>query len=219
MEETNFVLLWKDQYEKIDQSLAINKMLLKEVISKKAGSAIRSLIRFKTRGVIAAIIYLILLGMALYYAISYYSTAANYFIISIGAIFLINVKALYDYVRHLIWANNIDFNGSITEVQEKLTRLQLSILQHSRIMVLQLPFWTIFYLSDKWFPNVVSWNFIIFQALFTASFSWLAYWLYKNQTMENANKKWVKTLIEGSGGKSVQKAIDFAREIENFKQL
>ena len=86
-------------------------------------------------------------------------------------------------------------------------------------MVLQLPFWTIFYLSDKWFPNVVSWNFIIFQALFTASFSWLAYWLYKNQTMENANKKWVKTLIEGSGGKSVQKAIDFAREIENFKQL
>ena len=36
MEETNFVLLWKEQYEKIDESLAINKQLLKEVISQKA---------------------------------------------------------------------------------------------------------------------------------------------------------------------------------------
>ena len=32
MEETNFVLLWKEQYEKIDQSLVINKQLLKEII-------------------------------------------------------------------------------------------------------------------------------------------------------------------------------------------
>jgi lysylphosphatidylglycerol synthetase-like protein (DUF2156 family) len=218
MEETNFVLLWKEQHEKIDQSLAINKQLLKTVISHKAESALRSLIRFKTRGVIAAIIYLILLGIALFYAISNYSFAANYFIISMGAIFLINVKALYDYIKHLIWANNIDYNGSITEVQGKLTELQLSILRHSRFMVLQFPFWTTFYLSGKWFPHSVSWGYLVFQFLLTASFSFLAYWLYKNQKMENANKKLIKTFIEGSGGKSVIKAIEFYKELETFKQ-
>jgi lysylphosphatidylglycerol synthetase-like protein (DUF2156 family) len=219
MEETNFVLLWKEQYEKIDQSLVINKQLLKEVISQKAESALQSLIRFKVRGIVAAVIYLILLGIVLFYAISHYSSTVNYFIVSIGAIFLINVKALYDYIKHLIWINNIDYNGSITEIQEKLTKLQLSILQHSRFMVLQFPFWTTFYLSDKWFPNDVSWGYIVFQFLLTASFTLLAYWLYKNQTLENANKKWLKVLIEGSGGKSIIKAMAFYKEIEAFKEV
>lgn len=218
MEETNFVLLWKEHYEKIDQSLAINRQLLKETISQKAESALQSLRRFKTRGIIAAIIYLILLGLVLLYAISNYSSAANYFIISIGAIFLINVKALYDYIKHLIWANKIDYSGSITVIQGKLTELQLSILRHSRFMVLQFPFWTTFYLSDKWFPASVSWGYIAFQFLITASFTYLAYWLYKNQTIKNADKKWVKTLLESSGRKSVMKAIKFYKEIENFKR-
>lgn len=219
MEETNFVLLWKEQYEKIDQSLVINKQLLKEVISLKAESALQSLIRFKTRGIIVAVIYLLLLGIVLFYAISHYSSAVNYFIISIAAIFLINVKALFDYIRHLVWIRNIDYDGSVTVIQEKLTKLQLSIIHHSRFMVLQIPFWTTFQLSDKWFPHSVSWGYIIFQFVLTASFTYLAYWLYKNQTLENANKKWVRSLIEGSGGKSVMKAIEFYKDIEKFKQV
>src|SRR5450631_261066 len=195
MEETNFVLLWKEHYEKIDQALAINKQILKEVIGQKAQSALQSLSRFKARGIAVVIIYLILLSIALFFAISHYSPAANYFIVSIGAIFLINVRALYDYIKHLAWVNNIDYDGSITEIQEKLTKLQLSIFKHSRIMVLQLPFWTTFQLSNKWFPQDVGWGYLAFQVILTASFTYLAYWLYKSQTIENANKKWVKTLI------------------------
>lgn len=218
MEETNFVLLWKEQYEKIDQSLAINKQLLKEIISQKAESALQSLIRLKAIGIAALVIYLILLGIVLFYAITHYSSAANYFIISIGIIFLINVKALFDYIKHLVWANNIIYDGSITEIQEKLTKLQLSILQHSRTMVLQFPFWTTFYLSDAWFPHSIGWGYIIFQLLITGSFTFIAYWLYKNQTIENVDKKWLKTLLQGSGGKSVMKALAFYKELEAFKQ-
>jgi lysylphosphatidylglycerol synthetase-like protein (DUF2156 family) len=218
MEETNFVLLWKEHYEKIEQSLAINKRLLIETISKKAESSLQSLVRLKSRGIVVAVIYLILLGAVLVYAISHYSSAANYFIASMGIIFLINVKALYDYIKHLVWVNNIDYDGSITEIQQKLTRLQLSIFKHSRIMVLQFPFWTTFYLSSKWFPHDISWQYIIFQFLLTASFTWLAYWLYKNQTLTNAHKKWLKILIGGSGGNAVMRALYFYKEIEEFKQ-
>ena len=218
MEETNFVLLWKEHYQKIDQALALNKQILKEVISQKAQSVLQSLSRFKARSIVVAIIYLILLGIVLFYAISHYSSAANYFIASMGAIFLINVKALYDYIKHLVWINNIDYDGSITGIQEKLTMLRLSIFKHSRIMVLQLPFWTTFQLSNKWFPQDVGWGYIAFQVILTASFTYLAYWLYKNQTVENADKKWVKTLINGSGSKSVTKALEFYKELEKFKQ-
>lgn len=218
MEETNFVLLWKEQYEKIDQSLAINKQLLKEIISQKAESALQSLIRLKAIGIVALVIYLIVLGIVLFYAITHYSSAANYFIISMTVIFLINVKALFDYIKHLVWANNIMYDGSITEIQEKLTKLQLSILQHSRTMVLQFPFWTTFYLSDAWFPQSIGWGYIILQFFITASFTYFAYWLYKNQTIENVDKKCLRTLLQGSGGKSVMKALAFYKELEAFKQ-
>jgi hypothetical protein len=218
MEETNFVLLWKEYYEKIDQSLAINKQLLRETIDRKAQSALQSLIRLKTIGIIAFVIYLVLLGIVLFYAISHYSSAANYFIISMTAIFLINVRGLYDYIKHLVWTNNIDYDGSITEIQQKLTKLQLSIFKHSRVMVLQFPFWTTFFLSDKWFPQSVGAGYFVFQFLLTASFTYVAYWLYKNQTIANADKKWVKTLIAGSGGKAVRKALEFYKDIEKFKQ-
>lgn len=216
MEETNFVLLWKEQYEKIDQSLAINKRILKETISQKARSALRSLIRIKAVGIVAAVIWLLLLGAVLSFAILHYSSAANYFIVSIGAIFIINIKALYDYIKHLAWVNNINYDGSITEIQKKLARLQLSIIQHVRVTFLQLPFWTTFCLSDKWFPQSVNLPFIIFQILFTASFGYLAFWLYKNITFTNSNKRWVRFLIQGAGGKSVMKALEFYKEIEEF---
>jgi hypothetical protein len=218
MEETNFVHLWKEQYEKIDQSLAINKQLLKEVINQKAQSSLQSLIRFKLGGIIAAVIFLFFIGVVLFYAIAYYSSAANYFIISMAVIFLINIKALYDYIKHLAWIDNIDYNGSITAIQQKLIKLQMSIVQHTRIMFLQLPFWTTFYLSSKWFPQNVGWGYVVFQCLSTALFAYLAYWLYKNITVQHANKKWVSAIINGSGGKYITKALDFYKEIERFKQ-
>lgn len=218
MEETNFVLLWKEHYEKIDQSLAINKRLLTETVNHKAQSVLQSLFRFKTRGIFALLIYLALLGTVLFYAISHYSSAANYFIFSMAIIFLINIRALYDYSKHLAWINNIDYDGSITDIQQKLVKLQLSIFRHSRTMVLQFPFWTTFYLSNQWFPQSVSWPYLVFQFVITASFTYLAYWLYKNQTLANADKKWIRTLLAGSGAHKVSKALAFYKELEEFKQ-
>jgi len=217
MAEIDFVLLWKEHYDKIDQSLAINKYLLKEITTQKAVSAMRALIREKAAGIIAAIIYLVLLGGVLFFAITHYSPAANYFIISMGCIFLINIKALFDYIRHLVWANNIDYNGSIMDIQQQLTRLQLSIWQHSRIMVLQFPFWTTFCLSSKWFPHSVGWGYIVFQLVLTSSFIYLAWWLYTHLVPEKAGSKLVQIFINGAGGKKVMKALAFYREMEQFE--
>ena len=155
MEEQEIISLWKNQDVKLEQSLALNKKLLREILNQKAQSAMQSLARFKTRGIIAAVIYLIILGLALSVAIINYLSAANYFILSIGAIFLINLKALYDYIKHLVLVKGIDYNGEVMEIQSKLVKLKLSIFAHSRIIILQLPFWTAFCLSDKWFPQSV----------------------------------------------------------------
>ena len=217
MKEDDFVLLWKTQQEKMEQSLFLNKRILKATISQKAESQMQSLVKSKAVGIVLAIFYLILLGTGLFFSISHYSSAKLYFIISIGAIFLINIKALYDYIKHLIWTTHIDYSGNIADIQQRLVQLQLSIIQHTRVMFLQLPFWTTFQLSSSWFPSDVGWGYLIFQSILTGSFAFAAYFLYKNLTLANLHKKWVKSLLSGAGGKKVTNALAFYEEINAFK--
>lgn len=217
MEDTNFVMLWKEHYEKIDQSLAINKKIIRDLTNQKAEAVMQLLIRHKKRGIIAVIFYLLILGALLFFSLADYKSEKNYFIFSIAAIFIVNVKALYDYIKHLAWAKKINYNGNVTDIQQQLTKLQFSIINHAKIMCLQFPFFTTFYLSNKWFPQEVGMGYIIFQLILTGSFTYLSYWLFKNHTIENLNKKWFRNMIAGSGGKSVVKAMDFYKELEEFK--
>ncbi|MNK03947.1 hypothetical protein D3C87_218000 [compost metagenome] len=218
MENIELIDIWKTQNAKIEQTLTINKILLKETVARKAESSLQGLIKLKTAGIVAFVFYLLLLGYALFYAISNYSSSSNYFIVSIAAIALINVKGFVDYIKHLAWAKHLNYNGSVMEIQKQLSKLQLSIIDHAKIMCLQFPFFTTFYLSNKWFPQDVGLAYIIFQIILTGSFIYLSYWLFKNHKLENLEKKWFRNLIAGSGGKSVEKAIEFYKEIEEFEK-
>lgn len=218
MENTEFINIWKQQNVKIEKTLAINELLLKEVINDKAKASLKSLIKLKTAGIIAFVLYLLLLSYALVYALSNYSSAWNYFILSISVITLVNIKGFVDYVKHLFWTNNINYNGSIMEIQQQLYRLQLSIISHAKTMCLQFPFYTTFYLTNKWFPQEVGFGYVIFQIILTGSFIYFSYWLYKNHKPENLDKKWFRNMIAGSGGKSVMKAMEFYKEMEEFKR-
>tara|TARA_R110000868_G_scaffold299242_1_gene559454 strand:- start:221 stop:883 length:663 start_codon:yes stop_codon:yes gene_type:complete len=218
MENIEFIKIWKEQNAKIEKTLAINRLLLKETIGRKAESSLKGLVKLKTTGIIAFVFYFLLLGYALFYAISNYSLASNHFIVSISAIALINIKGFADYIKHLVWTKNINYNGSVLEIQKRLSKLQLSIINHSKTMVLQFPFWTTFYLSDRWFPQDMGLSYIIFQIILTGSFIYFSYWLYKNHKPENLNKKWFRNLIAGSGGKFVEKALEFYKEMEEFEK-
>lgn len=218
MKDLELIGIWKEQNAKIEKTLAINQFLLKEMINSKAKTALRSLINLKIAGILAYVFYLLLLGYVLVYAISNYSSASNYFIVSISAIALISLKGFIDYTKHLALTENINYEGSVMEIQKQLSNLQLSIIDHAKIMCLQLPFFTTFYLSDDWFPQEVGLPYIIFQIILTGSFIYFSFWLYKNHKVENLNKKWFRNLIAGSGGKSVQKAVEFYREMDDFEK-
>ena len=218
MENIELISIWKEQNAKIEKVIAINQLLLKETINNKAKTTLQSLIRLKTAGIIAFVFYLLLLAYLLIYAFSNYSSAWNYFIVSFSVIALVNIKGFADYIKHLVWTNNINYNGSIMEIQQQLSRLQLSIINHSKIMILQIPFWTTFYLSNLWFPQEVGLGYVIFQILLTGSFVYITYWLYKQHKLESLRKKWFRNMIAGSGGKSVEKALEFYKEMEEFEK-
>ena len=218
MENIELIGIWKEQNAKIEKTLAINRRLLKETIGLKAESVLKGLARLTTAGIIAFVFYLLILGYVLFYAISNYSSANNYFIVSISAIALINIKGFADYIKHLAWTKNLNYNGSVIEIQKQLSKLQLSIINHSKIMILQIPFWTTFYLSNLWFPQEVGLGYILFQVLITGSFVFFTYWLYKQHKPESLSKKWFRNMIAGSGGKSVEKALEFYKEMEEFEK-
>ena len=165
MENMDIINLWKAQDEKLEKVLLINEKLLKEMTGQKAKSTLRSMIRYKIVGVITFVVYLTFLGFALHYAIVNYSSAWNYFIVSVAAITLINLRGFTDYIRHIVLASNINYNGSIMAIQEQLSKLQLSIIDHSKVMCLQFPFFTTFYLSSAWFPSQVGTSFIVLHVI------------------------------------------------------
>lgn len=217
MEFTELLDIWKTQNEKIERSIKLNEKIIQQSIHQKAASTLQPLIRIKRTNIIVTVFYLLILAYALLFTIKYYDSSRNYFIVSVSAIFLINLKALADYIIHLNMAKAVNFNGSVVEVQQQLSELQFSIINHAKTMCLQFPFFTTFYLSNQWFPQEVGLGYIIFQVLLTGSFIYASYWLYKNHRIDNLNKKWFRTLIAGSGGKSVLKAMEFYKELEEFK--
>jgi hypothetical protein len=208
MEDSDIINLWKAQNTKLEQSIAINMRFLREIQTQKAQNVLQLLKKLKVGGIIAGVLYIgflaWILSIALRYTIVNNSSAAYYFIGSITLILLVNIKAVYDYIKHLIWMNQINYDGSIAEVQQKLSNLKLSIIQHTRIMFLQMPFYTTFYLSNSWFPQTSGWAYLLFQILLTGAFCYASYWCYKTLDIKNVDSKWFKFLIAGSGGKSVR---------------
>jgi len=217
MENIDFINIWKAQNTKIEQALALNLKLLREIVDGKAKSAVRSLTVLKSTLLFFGVLYLIALGGLISFAISRYTPAWNYFLLSVATIFAINLFAVITYIKHLVWLSEINYDGPVADIQQKLSRLQLSIIQLTRIMYLQTPFFTTFYLSSNWFPQLTPWPYALFQVVMTAAAIYSSYWVYKNMTIENIDRKMIRSLLSGSGRETVRKAMDFYEEIEEYK--
>lgn len=217
MESKEFIALWKTQNAKIDEVIAVNQALLERLTHQKAKNALRGLSNLKKAGIVSFVLYLLFLGYGLQYGLRHYSSDWNYFMVSVMAITLINIKGLADYIKHLNWVRAVNYDGSVVQIQQQLSKLKLSIVDHVKVMCLQFPFFTTFYLSSSWFPQNAGLFYVIFQIVLTGSFAYLPYWLFKTPNSELLNKKWFSSMIAGSGGKSVIKAIDFYKELEGFK--
>jgi len=217
MENIDFINIWKAQNTKIEQALAVNLKLLREIVDGKVKSAVRSLTLLKSTLLFFGVLYLIALGGLISFALSRYSPAWNYFLVSVVAIFAINLFAVITYIRHLVWLSEIDYDGTIADIQQKLSKLQLSIIRLTRIMYLQTPFFTTFYLSSNWFPQLTPLPYTLFQLALTGAAVYSSWWIYRNMTAENLNNKLIKGLLNGSGRETVQKAMEFYKEIEEYK--
>ncbi len=213
MEDITLKKLWKAQEEKLDRTMKLNLYLLESLQKQKAESKLNSLARFKLWAVVLGIIWILFLGVLIYG-----NQLKNiYFTVSVGMIMLFNIAAVAVYLKHIALIRQLDYSQSITITQEKLSQLQASTF-NLRFLLLQTPFYTTWFWSTGMI-NDMGLKFWLISVPITLVFCLLAIWLYKNLTLGNMKKKWVRNLVNSTPEhSSVFKAMDFLKEIEEFKK-
>ena len=219
MDDIQLRNLWKDCNEKLEdatilnvKSLALNFESFAMLRHNKAKAKIKSLLLSKILSIIFGITFVWFVTEIF---LTFYRNL--YFAVSAGCIIVLTVITILDYIRQIFIIADMNFDDTIVQTQQKLVFLQTSIIRSVRVSFLQLPFYTTFYITQEMIQSGGA-AFWIFMSIFTGSFIAIALCFYKNISYKNINRKWVRTLLDGSGGKSVIKAMEFMNEIEEFKK-
>lgn len=213
MNMDEFIQLWKSYDAKLEHSLQLNLRLLKEVQSQKTRSVLRTLTAGRVIGIVLGVLYEIVLCVACWYVRSQPVMA-----ISIGVFIVVTAIAMVAYLRELTLIGRIGYAENIVDTQEKLAGIQSSIIRALRISWIQLPFWATFFVNNELMRKggPVFWAVEIPLVL---AFTVIAIILFRNLTPEKMERKrWVRKLVQGTGWKSVTRAIGFMQEIREFKQ-
>jgi len=194
------------------KSLALNFESFAMLQHNKAKAKIKSLLLSKILSIIFGIAFVWFVTEIF---LTFYRNL--YFAVSAGCIIVLTVITILDYIRQIFLIADMNFDDTLVQTQQKLVFLQTSIIRSVRVSFLQLPFYTTFYITQEMIQSGGP-AFWIFMSIFTGSFIAIALFLYKNISYKNINRKWVRTLLDGSGGRSVIKAMEFMNEIEEFKK-
>lgn len=212
--------IWKAYDQKLEearvlnlQSWVLNFKSFEALQTQKAKSKLNALGRFKTWVIVAGILWVAFLGFLIYHSLTF---SKIFFVLSAGIIAFTTLIAVIVYIQHVIWIRQIDNSETVVEVQQKAAQLQASTLQVVRILFLQMPFYTTWWFT----PQMITGGDLKFWLLtipITLLFTFLSIWLYRNINYKNAEKKWFKILFNSPEWTSVAKAIQFVREIEDYK--
>jgi len=208
-----FQQLWKAYDAKLERSLQLNQRLWEDMQKQKATSALRPLLRTGVVGIITGVLWAALMGF-----LAYRLRTQPVMAISFGVFFICTVIGIGAYIRDITVIGGVDYAGDIVYAQEKLARLRGSMIRTFRVIWLQLPFWSTFFVSNAMLREGM-WQTLLIEVPVFLVRTAVALFLYRNVTVENARrKKWVAAFLRGSGARSVARAISLLDEIETFKR-
>lgn len=217
MNELELKNLWQNSNEKLEKSLNINRINSKEISRLKIYHFISSMKSIKIFTLLIGIIWVgfgaVILGNLFIYA---FTEVSKFFLFSASIQVGLTAVAIWIYIYQLINIYQIDIAEPIVKTQERLASLKKSTLWVTRILFLQLPVWTTFYLSESMLENG-NWLMWIIQAAVTLSFAYIAGWLFFNIKFENRNKKWFQLIFKGKEWPPLMKSMELLKEIEDYK--
>lgn len=220
MEDEYLLKIWNSNDHEADDFLVLDVNSFESEQLNKAKLKLRSLLLPKIIGIVLGLAWMSFMALLIYYCLIASPTSAGkvFFVTSLGLILLDTGFIVFLYVRDFITIVQIDNRETVTVTQQKLAELQLSIIKSVRISWLQLPFYTTWYLNSDMFVN---WNitFWTVQIIVTGLTFWFAVWAFRNINYKNLEKKRVRNFMQGYGFNSVTQAMDFMKEIDDFKNV
>jgi len=219
MDDLELNTLWKEYDLKLEESRVLNlqawavkRQTFEWLQTQKVRSRLRPMGVFKGRAVFLGVVWVLFLGML---------TVGDHgkhgwFTFSISILFLFNVYAIIAYLRQMALIRQIDYTDHIVETQEKLAALQASTLRTTRILFLQAPFYSTWFWSERLIAggSLAFWAIAVPVVLLLALG---ALWLYRNISLANADKKWFRRLFNGIEWSPILRAMEYLKEIDEFR--
>lgn len=214
MNDTDLKYLWQTGNNQIAIGQTSDKTIMDNLIKRDISHVLSSMKPIKIFTLIAGMLWVFGLGFVLIVlTINTYEQVSLYFLYSAYFQVMLTAMAVILYIFQLNTLNRIDFDKPVIILQKKIINLKISTLKVTRILMLQLPFWTTFYWSESMFKNGTL-AFFIIQGTVTLSFTYLAIWLYFNLTFENADKWWFKLLLNGKEWEPFMTSIGILNDLE-----
>ncbi|MBK8983075.1 MAG: hypothetical protein IPM38_12295 [Ignavibacteria bacterium] len=217
MNESELKNLWQTSNDKFELSFAENRILTNELSNMKVYHFISSMKPIKIFTLLAGIIWVslgaIIISNIFLHA---YSEANKFFLYSAAIQILLTAIALIIYIFQLITIYRVDITEPVLRTQEKLAALKTSTLISARILFLQLPVWTTFYLNENMLENG-SPVLLIIQGIVTLSFTIAAVWLFLNIRFENRDKKWFRLIFNGKEWTPLMRSMELLKLTEDYK--
>jgi hypothetical protein len=214
MQDTEMINLWKLYDRKLEENLSLNRQNAADITRLKVQSFVSSMTPLKIFTVILGVLWVGFIDVLI---IGLFSVASPFFLVSAAVIALLNKLAIGIYLYQLILIHQVDVNEPILATQEKIARLKSSTLWIARLLFLQLPFWTTFYLTVATFKNG-NIALLLLQVLITLAFTFLAVWLFRNIRYANRDKKWFRLIFSGREWDPVLKSMDLLGQVQEYER-
>jgi hypothetical protein len=214
MNDTDLKYLWQTGNKQIAISQKSDKTSLDNLTKRNVSHFLSSMKPIKIFTLLVGLLWVFGIGYVLIkLSINAYDQVSLYFLYSAYFQVMLTAMAVIIYIIQLSTLYSIDFNKPVVILQKTLIKLKASTLNVTRILILQLPFWTTFYWNESMFKNGTLPLFIL-QGAVTISFTYLSIWLFFHLKFENADKWWFKLLLQGKEWESLITSINILNEME-----
>ncbi len=214
MNDTDLKYLWQTSNEQIAISQKSDKTSLDYLTKRNVSHFLSSMKPIKIFTLLVGLLWVFSIGYVLIkLTINAYDQVSLYFLYSAYFQVMLTAMAVIFYLIQLSTLYSIDFNNPVVILQKTLISLKASTLNVTRILILQLPFWTTFYWNESMFKNGTLPLFIL-QGAVTISFTYLAIWLFFHLKIENADKWWFKLLLQGKEWEPLITSIVILNDME-----
>ncbi len=213
MEENQLKTLWQSYQSKLEENTALNRKNTADIAQMKVQTFVGSMKPLKFFTLLVGIVWVGFVDMLL---INIYPFASLFFLISALIQVFLTKLAIGIYLYQLILIYQVDISEPILASQEKLASLRTSTLWVTRILFLQLPVWTTFYLHETMF-QAENMPYLLLNGMITFTFAFFAIWLFRNIKYENKEKKWFRWLFAGKEWDPVIKSMELLDQIKEYK--